>query len=535
MSILLFLPVALLILGTIVLQFLRYSRLPAGTTWLILAGVVVFSWASMLVIRVHLSDLVVSSNWLPGSINADQIILQLDAKSWVFSFAFLSLLVGIVLTDTIQLDQSGNISHWTEVLLMTAIGLVAVMAGSPVAFILTWTFIDIVEIAVLTRLIQNDVISFQTVAAFGSRVLGTFFVLAAVILANSSGSPLALSDASGNVLVLLILGAGFRLGVLPLHLPYTHEVPLRRSLGTILRMVAPLTAFIFLSRLPMPDKISGWLVFVFILSIIASLFGSIKWFFGRDELEGRPYWLLAFSGFAMISALRGYSESVVSWGLIMLMVGGWIFLYSLRSRSFNFLIPLVVLGMIGIPFTPSAPALAGISVKPLAFFNPLFWVSLAFLVAGIIRHGMKSEELISQKENWMKLFYWSGLIILFISTWLTAIWQSSEWNGLQFLTAIIIVLLFLALILLITFSAKVKTWLAASQFGRIQRPFQRFWESLSDFFHFEWFYLFFSMIFNLIQKLINGFNDILEGEGGILWAFVFLALLVSLIASGRIG
>jgi hypothetical protein len=50
-----------------------------------------------------------------------------------------------------------------------------------------------------------------------------------------------------------------------------------------------------------------------------------------------------------------------------------------------------------------------------------------------------------------------------------------------------------------------------------------------EFLSFQWFFNFVTFIENKGRGLINGFSGLMEGEGGILWALVFLVLIFSVL------
>jgi hypothetical protein len=55
---------------------------------------------------------------------------------------------------------------------------------------------------------------------------------------------------------------------------------------------------------------------------------------------------------------------------------------------------------------------------------------------------------------------------------------------------------------------------------------------LSDLLHLDWLYRSIWFIFGLLGRLISVATAMLEGDGGVLWALLLLALLVSLVGRG---
>ncbi len=528
---LLFLPVFLTLIFTILIQVIGLSRIPLGTKWLILMVIAVLLWGTTLALHLILPLTQTIGQWLPSGQSSETLTFTLDRASWTLSMALLSMLVGIILTDTSRLGSSQSLSEWTQLLLLTFLGLLSVLADSPLAFLLSWTLIDLVEIIVLVRIHRKDELPVQTLAVFGSRFAGTIFVLLAMVLGYQNGSALDLSQASGTPLILLVFGAALRLGVVPLHLPYTLDINLRRSLGSALRLIPPLAAFVFITRLPVITSISGWLGFILLFAVLGTLFGSIKWFSSKNELEGRPYWLMAFSSLALISLLNGKPEVAGYLGLIMAVLGSWTFLQSIELTWLKFLTPLAVLAIIGFPFTPSAN-LAGALTQGAASATFFFvWIGLAFLSAGLVKFSVAQSREQKTVETWQRLFYIAGMVFLLLVPWLVEIWYFSEWTSDSGLISGLATAILLGIILGLTFSAKVRAAILPKLTKRFFDLTKKIGSILERFFHFDWFYLFIGFFVNLVERALNSINAILEGEGGILWALVFLVLLISLSSS----
>ena len=530
-----FLPVLLILLAIIGLAFLRRSRMPIGTIWLMMAVITLLIWAVLLILRTHLPQALVISTWFPLSVNSDLFSLGITENTWLLLFAFASLLVGTIFASSAHLSDVSVFTNWNEVLFLTAMGMLSLLADSPLAFLIMWAMIDIVEIVIFTIVNRDQHIGVQTYAIFLGRALGLVLVILAMALSYQYETPLVLSEANGSILSLLIAGAGLRLGVLPVHLPYTRDLEHRRSMGTVLRMLAPLSVFSFLSKLASPQTITGVNLLIFILAVASSLIGAINWFSAKNELEGRPYWLLSFSGFALLSFFRGQHPGVLVWGVLMMVIGGWAFLSESHSRKIDFLLPFVLLTISGIPFTPSAIGFTGIASDPLQVLNPFLWVSLAFLMAGMVKFSLSGGDSQVPYENWMKLFYSIGMGLLAISPWAILLFKTKGWNQIQSLWGAVFELLVFATIILVNYFKPVRSKLQNSSVNNFYKQLVPFGKKINQIFHFDWIYQILAFFLRIQSKIVYGFTLVLEGEGGILWALVFLALLVSLLVNGGAG
>ncbi|MHC1739994.1 MAG: hypothetical protein AB9897_02665 [Anaerolineaceae bacterium] len=532
---LIFLPALLIVLSIIGLLVLRRTHLPIGTLWLLLAVFALLNWGALLFLRMHLPESLEIPNWFPLSISVDPLILGIGKDNWYLIFALASVLVGIIFTSSIHLQKTDVFSNWIEILTLTAVGMIALLAQSPLAFLIMWALIDIVELIVFTIINQEQKISVQTYTIFIGRALGLGLVIAAMVLAYQTGSILELTTANGNILTLLIAGVSLRLGVLPLHLPYTQEFSRRRSLGTILRLLVPLSAFAFLSKLAVPQFISGFNLIILILGVLSSLFGAINWFVSKDELAGRPYWLLAFSGLAICSYFHGQPGSVIVWGVLLATIGGWIFLSELRLKKIGFTLPIALVGIVGFPFTPAAAGFVGIIGGPLQILNIFFWISLVFLIGGLIKFLTKQTELLIPTENWMKLFYTLGLSLVVLSPWVILLFKADGWNETRTWWVSAIILFPIAAVMIFKLIRQKNYENLKTKILEFLVLFSPISQMINRFFHFDWLYKFLGYLFNLARRGLEWINLILEGESGILWALVFLALLVSLLVNNGVG
>ena len=491
-------------------------------------------WIALIILRFHLPEPFAIKNWLPLTINGDSVVLSISENSWILLFALATLMVGILLSSSSHIQEPRIFPIWIETLLLTAVGMLLLLADSVLAFLLLWVMIDLVEIIIFTIINQEKIIKVQTYAIFLGRILGLGLVMWACFIGFKNQIPLSLDSVDQSTLLLLVAGASLRLGVLPLHLPYTLEVPQRRSVSTILRFLAPLSAFLFLSKIPAPQSINGFFLFIYLLALLSCLVGSINWVIAKDELEGRPYWLLAFSGFSIISYFHGQPVSVLIWGLLMVCTGGWIFLSESQKRKFNFLLIIAMVTLCGLPFSPASIAFLGIAGGTLKVFNPLIWISLDLLMIGLAQFSVSEKNPPDNQslENWMRLFRGFGLSGLLLSSWVVIILQTKGWNQLQTLPAQITAVILFILMLIVFISKDIKQKIQNSgvyQIHNVMTPFARF---INNVFHFDWFYKLLESLLNFQARINSWVNSLLEGEGGILWSLVFLAVLISLLVNG---
>jgi hypothetical protein len=526
------LPVILMFVTALGLLIWQQVRPSFGYAWFTTSALTLSIWGFLLFLRFSPQGQVSLSGWRPIEGDAAALTFLLDEVAWPYAFALVSLLAAVILTASARLELNTTPWAWAGSLAITGAGLLAIMAGNPLTLILSWTIIDLVELSVIIRSATVSRQAQQAVIAFAARVMGTLLVVFALIYSRSRGELLIMSEVLPEVGVFLLLAAGLRLGVVPLHLPYTHEVRMRRGLGTILRLVAPASALPVLSRLPPTVAPPDLAILLLIFSALAALYGGAMWLTARDELNGRPYWLITLAGMAVGCSIRGRPDAALAWGIALLLGGGCILLFSARRRSMMFIPVLVLIGLTGLPYTPSASGWDGLVVLPFTILDVLFIVAHSLLLLGFLRHMLAQRTDLMKMERWIQVMFPFGLFLLATAYWLTGIfgWTGSLTPGVWWASSASFVLTCAGVVLMVRYQQALAreegltNWviISARTTGRI----------LSLIFRLDWIYRFFWSVYNLLARLVRFITVILEGDGGVLWALLLLALLATLLAPG---
>ncbi len=243
-------PIILLLIFATGINFTGRTKLSLGTTWLVTAVSVLLVWVSLILLRIDLPAGLTIRNWTPFGIEENLLLFNLNPRTWVFALLMATLLTAVIFTDTIRFGTGNGLIIWSGSMFLTAIGLLSIYAQTFLGVILTWMFIDLVEMVILLRITNHEKVHYAVFIEFTTRIFGTGLIIAALVLSGNHASIADLSSIGQNVYLMIILGAFLRLGVLPLHVPLTANLPIRRSLGTMLRFVTPISVFSFISQIP---------------------------------------------------------------------------------------------------------------------------------------------------------------------------------------------------------------------------------------------------------------------------------------------
>jgi hypothetical protein len=528
------LPIGILLFTTLVILIIRQVRPGYGQAWLVALGGAFLAWCVTLTLRwvpeVSFSALA----WLPVAGGDEALSFRIDNQSWAYGFALITLLFGAMLTVPARPQTETMPGIWAASVGITTIGLLAVFSGSPLTLVLAWSILDIAEIVILAASLGARKEMRQAITTFAVKVLGTFLVLVAMILSRNFGQLLSFTTVSQEVGIWLLLAVGLRLGVIPLHLPYTKsdDVRLRRELGSIFRLTDAASSLFLLTYLPptvVKPSLAPYLLF---FTSLAACFGAVRWFFSDDVLDGRPYWIISFAGLAIGSAIRGHPEASTAWGLALVLGGGILFLYSIKIKRIVFIPFLAVMGVIGLPYTPAASGMYGLIVLPFSILDIFLLVAHVFLLLGMVKQisMIKEQEIII--ERWVFAVYPIGLFLFVLAQWLTIIfgWPGGLVLG-NWWASLISLVLFIGIVFWLRQRGGwgVDQWISSPEQRRFFKQVSGY---LAQLLQLDWIYRIIGGLLNGLTRILRFASRILEGDGGVLWALLVLTLIMSLISLG---
>ena len=244
------------------------------------------------------------------------------------------------------------------------------------------------------------------------------------------------------------------------------------------------------------------------------MYGAIAWARIKTALTGRVFWILSLGGIIFTGAIQSQPQAALTWGLAMIYGGAILFLNAKNTRMAFFINILSLLTLTALPFTPTHPGL-NIYAPPNVILIVLPLAHLALLL-GYFRHVSREIEPLTGVENWVKIIYPIGLMLLPLNFILSYILSPAH----VLATSAPLWPLIIALGFAILFG--IAYW------RNIQIPEQLF-NFLDNIFSLRWIYTILGWGYQGFKQVVAGINILLEGEGGVMWALVFLVMLVSLL------
>jgi len=509
----------LLLVAAVTLAALRLSRPSASYAWMAAALGVLLAWISIFFWQIGLPQHFSPSHWITLSFFSASPELVADEYAWLYAISLAAVSGAVVLTSPARISTASPVS-WVATLTLTALALLAVLADNPLALVLVWTAIDLTEFFNTLRTSNSASVSERAVVSFSIRAVGTGLVLWASVVGAVNGQVFLFENTPAEIGIYLLIAAGLRLGVLPLHLPYRSELVLRRGFGTSLRLTSAATSLVLLARLPASALEASYIPFLLGFVVLAALYSAWRWWSASDELAGRPYWIIGMSALSVAATLRGNSAGSAAWGVALVLFGGISFLYSARQIWFTRILAALGVLLLALPYTLTASGWLGGFPLPVLFW-PLFMIAHLLLVAGYFRHLFHAGDVqFVELPRWAQAAYPMGLGLLVITALVSSFWG---WPGALQLGAWIVALVLallagLAAFFVFRFGALPSPQLPAraedglSQFTGIQ-------ENLAGFL---W------LVYRSLGRLFMYAANLLEGDGGLLWTLLLLVLFVSL-------
>jgi hypothetical protein len=510
--------VLILFLTALTLLILRFFTPSFRYSWVIAAVGAMAGWASVVIWQTQLPITWQFSIWQPAALFFQSPTLVADGIAWAFAISLTALCLAVIITAVARTNFPEPI-NWVGILILTSIGILAVVADNPLTLVLIWAAIDLVELIAQMRFVEDPKLSERVVIAFASRVTGILILLWTDMISVSSGQSLDFrlaTAANAQTSLYLILAAGLRLGVLPLHLPYPNESAIRRGFGTGLRMVSAASSLILLARIPSGSVTSSLTPYLLILVSFAAIYGSWTWLRAPDELTGRPYWLIGMGSLAIASALRANPVGAAAWGCVLILSGSALFLSSEPQRWLVRALLIGIWGISSLPFSLSATGWNNYGIN-FWFTLPFLLISHAMLMAGFIRHSQRIVTYSGNEDQptWAKNVYPIGIVFLLIMSVLLGLFG---WDGkLQFGNWIM---------------AAVSSALTAGLLWltprlRILNPARAHWVRPGGASRLDWGYRTIWGVYRRLGTVSNALTNMLEGESGIMWTLLFLALFIS--------
>ena len=509
-------PIILLLFTASAILILPRLRPGFSSHWLLAVGGAFSAWVALLMQQSRLPLSVVLATWRPTELFTGSPQLLVDDISWFLAVALATLGLSVILVD-VRRSANADSSEWAFALALVALGILAVYSGNWLTLGFALILIDASVLIMLWLRTPDDMSRRRLLAGFSANLIAVAILISGWITVDGFATSTSLTN------LLFIFAIGIRLGIAIAGIGQESINSLNRNLGTLVQFVpaaATLTIIVRITLNSPPNLTSRYLI---VISMLAAVYGAVRWARAKDSLQGRPFWIFALVFLALAAALQEHPGAALALGSILLYGGAFLSLTYQESR--RTLPPAILLffAVSTLPFSPTFVIAEAVAASSQSIqFGLLF--SYALILFGIIRHVLAFERKHIGFERWVELIYYLGVALLPLTFIGVNVWVNTQANlelGLLLWRPAVLSLGSAAIIsLLVWRGVRIPSILISAT---------------EIVFSFRWLLRLIERGTRGLERLTKLLNALLEGEGGMLWALLLVALLVSFLVQFRAG
>ena len=518
------LPIILFGLTCVALALLRLRGMRMAYIWLLPAFITLVCWSLFLVLPVPATASVIKIPWLYSLEESGSLVFNLDSNSWGFVFLLISLVLSYFFTLPIRLEQEKRTVLWIGWMLLSISAVLSFTAGSIITLILAWTLFDLVDFAFSFFVLKTAAEEQSLAEPYLSKILSVSLLIVANVFLKPGSTQLIPNSLQPIAYFLILFAAVFRTGLFPFRLVKRADDQSGVSFEFLKKITLVLSGFSLLSHLPANflNVISNSLLGIIFL-FLSLFFTIISLFKHANTYE---VWLDGVICLAIISVFSGNPQTLLGWAGVVMAGAGVQQFYSMRSSRFNYSALLGVVAVSGLPLTIGLVALNGLSSKGNFLWEILCLPVYSLLLLDLIQKIITPQKDKPAVESWYLAVYFFGLFLLALSPFALIVKRvitstdafENWWMG------VLVAVITLAAFLLNLRQKDLKTKL--EEYSNKLAP-------ILDFLCFNWLNEVWKWVSLIITEVFSFITQLLEGEGGVIWAIVILALLVSIIGAGR--
>jgi hypothetical protein len=511
---LILLPTILLLGLAGALGAVRFFRPRSRFLWVGALGAVLGSWIIILIWRFQLPISLSFPGWGTTVGLPDGLELSVDSLTWVIAWGLASLLLAGLVVGAAQPDFQPSAS-WVLLLLFGGISLLAFSAANAVSLVLVWGALDLGQAGLGLSNTRDADTAGTVVIVFAVRLATLVLAVMAQVLGGAG--------AATNSYALLMMTAVVARTLVQWR-PRPEEPPahLRGSVGIALQLSSAIATLGVLPGLRLQGGFGPYGGLVLVVCAAVGMYAGWMWLNAPDLRGAFPHALTGISMLAVGTALLRNPPGTSAWVAALALACGVLFLSEGRKTG---LAPVVLVGawsLSALPFSLTGagwPSKFGVEQWAL----PAFLLAQALILAGFLRsaagplaRGAPRHQVTSlQAVRSLGIVFLVGIqVLLGLWGWQgAAVWQSLVPGAIATVLGVVL------------FAGRSRLGLGGSAVTRfVQSAAERFVTLMRGLA---------LGVYAISGRLVASMTGLLEGEAGIMWGLLLLALFVSLIVSGN--
>ena len=495
-----------------------------GYVWMTLGVSALIIWFVLMFIPYERILPFTIQNWYRSGSALLGLSFAVNVSNWPVVFALMAFHILFLFTAATQPELNRDFIFWIVEAGEVALSYAVLTSSNLITVILTWTALDVSGL--LYHIFLRDSWDIDYIFyPFIFKLAGSLLLVFTNAELVGSGQNTILENLPVSSSAMLFFSALLHSGIFP-YRPFKQDKRLIVTIVDFSVFFLPFIVSLFLiTSLPMPNFP---LVSTFFLSLVFLLIFinfSPGWFSKEETLQSIHQLLFSFIGLIGFLFFMKNESSVIHWFVILIIGVNYLLLYYRRSKALRIFTILMLLSFTGLPFS-----LTGYSF--VAFDSIMAVISAIGLIAfhivfnvGFIRLVFKEKEAFEELDASYQIIYMAGLGIAILSLGVVTFRTlgslldefNNWWMG---------ILVFLTTLGLYFRYTKNET----TQDAEKVYPWRK---KIVDLLTFQWFYKASDYLVQAVRTIVSTFSQLLEGEGGVLWSIVLLALLFTMLKIGQ--
>lgn len=515
----------LCLLSALTGYFLKLRGVRTAYIWMVLVFISFMLWLALMVIPYERFSPLIFNDWFKFGETRISLRFALNPYNWILVLSMFSVNLSFFLTGIARLDIRSDLTRWIFQLVLIAFSFLALISADLWSIVLFWTILDLLELS-FHRLILNDANDKIYFRRYIIKSLGSILLIWNIASLSSSGlNPLINGIVSSSPNTSIFLAAFIHSGIFPLDSESKKSVEIKSSdlLKNLFIVLNFFVSFSLISNLQAPELPFILSFAISIGSYILIIFSSIQWALQKDNNYSLHFLLLYEAGVFIFLYFSGAAQYITFLLVILTISILWLLFFTHRSKSLVIFPVISTFFVTGLPLSITAFGSRGFVGNGISVGLIVFLSSQILLIYGYIKRAYAQNEKFYELEIWYQVAYLIGLFLPFLSA-AAIIFFSKTTMPIEFQYWWIGLIVVLLAVIGYFFSGKLFFRKNSEEFMPQTRSI-----IILRFLSFEWLFNSFTFLESKVWGFVNGFSGLMEGEGGIMWALVFLILIFSLL------
>lgn len=494
-----------------------------GYVWLTLGLSALLIWFILIFLPFERIQPLMIQNWFQSGSSQIELIFAINSNNWAVVIALLSLHMFFLFIAATQPDLNRDFKFWIIEVVEVALTLIVFISANLLTVILAWTIFDI-AILLYRIFVRENHKNNEIYYPYIFKLAGSFLLIYTNAKLIGSGQNTLLENLPVSASLTLFFAALLHSGILP-YRPMKQGQKLVITIVDHFAFFLPFISSLFLvAYLPVPN------LSIVIRAILGFLFSGIVYYFSsrwlsvKNMLGAIQNNLFLFIGFLGFLFTVNYRSSILHWFVILIICLNYLVLNYRQSKTLRIFSILLIMSMTGLPFSLIDYSTVELNTLP-SYILILGLISFHVIWnIGFLRLLFKEKDAFEELESSYQMIYIAGLGLVILSLGIITFRSlGSLINELvNWWIGVVIVLSTMAIYFWQT-RRKPETE------EKVKSP-ERF--RVTEILTFSWFFSIADNFIQFMRMIVSTFTQILEGEGGVLWSIVLLALLFTLLKIG---